>query len=181
MEFRDLSRAVVADVAKCVESVDERAVRALVDALAAGRKVFLVGTGRSGAVLQAMAIRLGHVGVEARVVGSPGCPPVGRGDLVLVGSGSGRTPATLERARAARGAGALVAAVTADPSSPIAEMSAIVVHIPADAAPREGTPHTLRSLFEECLMIVCDCVCRMVQEKLGVSTQDMQSRHSSVE
>jgi len=181
MEFGELSRAVLADVARCVEGVDPGNVDALVDALAAKRRVVLVGTGRSGAVLRAMAVRLGHLGVEARVLGSADHAPIEEGDLVLAGSGSGETPVPLKLTEAAHHAGAKLVVITAAPGSAIARLAQIVVHIPAPVTPQDGTPHTLRSLFEECLLIVCDCVCRLLQERLGLSTDDMQARHSPVE
>jgi len=178
MEFNEVSGTVLADIADCVRGVSADEVRVLVDMLAAKQKVFLIGTGRSGAMLRATAVRLGHLGVEAHLVGEPGCPAPQKGDLVLVGSGSGRTPAALERAERAHRSGAQIAVVTAAPTSPIATLADAVVHIPAPFEPEKRTPHTLRSLFEECLLVVCDCVCRMLQERLGITTEEMQSRHS---
>lgn len=181
MEFDGLSRAVLSDVSRCVESVDACQVRALVDAIATKRKLFLIGSGRSGAMLKAMAIRLWHLDVEAHTVGEPACPPINNGDLVLVGSGSGRTPVSLEQAIEARRAGAAITVITANPLSPIAKLAKMVIRIPANDGSSGSPHHTLRSLFEECLLIVCDCVCRMLQEKLGISTEELQSRHSSNE
>lgn len=181
MEFNELSGTILADIADCIRRVSADEVRVLADMLAAKRKVLLIGTGRSGAMLRAAAVRLKHLGVEAHLVGEPGCPAPQKGDLVLVGSGSGRTPTALERAERAHQAGAQIAVVTAAPSSPIAALADAVVYIPAPVEPERRTPHTLRSLFEECLLIVCDCVCRMLQERLGVSAEEMQKRHSPVE
>ncbi|MFH1732990.1 MAG: SIS domain-containing protein [Planctomycetota bacterium] len=181
MDFETLSRSVLADVARCVQSVDAHQVRVFVDAIASKRRLFLIGSGRSGAMLEAMAVRLGHLDVAAHVAGKPDCPEIKHGDLVLVGSGSGRTPVPLERAIAARRAGAAITLITTNPVSPIAKMAKIVIHVPAAEAPAGSSHHTLRSLFEESLLIICDCACRMLQHKLGFSTEDMQERHSTVE
>jgi len=112
MDFEILSRSVLADVARCVQAVDAHQVRVLVDAIASKRRLFLIATGRSGAMLDAMAVRLGHLDVAAHVVGQPDCPDIKAGDLVLVGSGSGRTRVPLERAIAARRAGASITLIT---------------------------------------------------------------------
>ena len=181
MEFDGLSQSVLADVARCVRSVDAHLVRVLVDAIASKRRLFLIGTGRSGAMLEAMAVRLGHLDVAAHVVGEPDCPDIKAGDLVLVGSGSGRTPVPLEHVIAARRAGASITLITANPVSPIAKMAKMVIHVPAGDTQPGASHHTLRSLFEESLLIICDCVCRMLQDKLGISTDEMQERHSAVE
>jgi 6-phospho-3-hexuloisomerase len=179
MEFGRLSEDVAADVAACLRGVEPGPVEELVAALERSRKVFLIGSGRSGAMLGAMAVRLGHLGIESRRVGASDSP--GEGDLVLVGSGSGATPLPLTQARKAREAGASLTLITADPASPIAGLADGVIHVPAPVIPEDGTPHTLRSLFEECLLLVCDCVCRMLQDRLGLTTADMQSRHSARE
>ncbi len=181
VDFRELSRAVLTDVVRCIGSVEPEEVSALIDAIAAKRKVFLIGTGRSGLMLQAMAVRLSHLGIAAHVIGSAQCPPVRKGDLVLVGSGSGETAVPLGHVRAARECGASIALITAAPDSSIAKLANTVLHVPAPAAPCAGMPHTLRSLFEECLLIICDCVCRMLQDRLGITAEDMQSRHSGRE
>ncbi|MFO7899257.1 MAG: SIS domain-containing protein, partial [Planctomycetota bacterium] len=128
--------------------------------------------------LRAMAIRLGHLGLEARCLGADGRGGIQSGDLVVVGSGSGRTPVPLDQARAAHEAGAPLVAITADPASPIADLADHVIHIPARVTPTNGTPHTLRSLFEESLLVVCDCVCRLLADRLGASADDMQARHA---
>jgi len=178
MRYDTLARQVAGDIARSVAAVDPDAVGDLVDRLARRKKVVLIGTGRSGAVLRAMAVRLGHLGVDARCVGPDDAPRIAGGEFVLVGSGSGRTAVPLRQAEAARAAGAEIVAITADPASPIAELAGLVIHIPAPAAPADGTPHTLRSLFEECLLVVCDCVCKLLADKLGVSTEEMQRRHA---
>lgn len=186
MRFDELRPAVLADVRSCVEGIDGAHVDAMAGELAGRSEVFLLGTGRSGKVLDAMAIRLGHLGIAAHAAGCADCPAVGRADLVLVGTGSGATPAVVRAATAASQAGATLAVITAAPDSPVARLARTLIHIPAPVTPGDGstglaaggTPHTLRSLFEECLMLTCDAICRMVQDRLGLSTDDMQARHA---
>jgi len=206
MEYSEVSRAILADVSRCVGAVNSRQVDQLVEAIAGRRRIFMLGTGRSGAMLQAMGIRLGHLGIHVRHLGAvrqthgaeaahasgtrnsePATqnskldPAIGRGDLLLIGSGSGKTPMVLEHAQPAHDAGAEIVIITADHHSPAAQMANLIVHIPAYTAQAGLTPHTLRSLYEECLLIVGDTVCRMLQERLGVTTREMHSRHSPVE
>jgi len=179
--FDELSRSVLADVAQAVAGVDATRAAALADAIARDRRVFLIGTGRSGAMLHAMSIRLGHLGIDAHLASAADYPSLGNGDLVLIASGSGTTPVPLVRAQTAAEAGATLVVLTAAPSSPIAQLAGTVLHIPAPVTPTDPSPHTLRSLFEESLLIVCDLLCRMVKERLGVTTDDMQARHSPTE
>ena len=87
----------------------------------------------------------------------------------------------LEHAIAARKTGAAITLITASPLSPIAKLAKMVIHVPAGDTQPGASRHTLRSLFEESLLIICDCACRMLQDKLGVSTEEMEERHSEVE
>lgn len=176
--FGNVSKAVLGEIVDCVRRVPPQQVDALAAEVAKYNRVLLVGTGRSGLVLQAMATRLAHLQIKAEFVANA---EIHQGDLVLVGTGSGRTPLVLEQMEKAASAGATFAVITADTSSPAAQQAALIVHIPSYVTPVDGSPHTLRSLFEECLLIVCDCVCRIVQDVKGITTEDMQSRHSTRE
>ena len=176
--FGHVSKAVLAEIVDCVRRVPPSQVDALAAELAKHNRVLLIGTGRSGLVLQAMATRLAHLQINTEFVASAEIQP---GDLVLVGTGSGRTPAVLEFMEKAAAAGAKFAVITADPASPAAQKASLVIHIPSYVTPVDSSPHTLRSLFEECLLIVCDCICRIVQDVKGITTIDMQSHHSKRE
>jgi 6-phospho-3-hexuloisomerase len=75
------------------------------------RRWYASGQGRSGLVAQMAAMRLMHVGFDAHVVGEATAPAIGSRDGLLVVSGSGETPVTLNfpdsagaRAPAGRGA-----------------------------------------------------------------------------
>lgn len=181
MKFDELRKKVLDDVQSCVNKTDAARVDELASLIAERKRVFLVASGRSGCILDAMKVRLEHLGIAGARLSMQNITDVKRGDLVLVGSGSGATTVPLEVSEAAAKAGAEMAIITADPSSKIAKLAKLVIHVPSYVQPEEGSPHTLRSLFEECLLVICDCTCRLVQHKLGVTAAQMQSRHSKVE
>ena len=54
------------------------AVPQLAGEIAAARRVLINGVGRNGLVLQAFAMRLMHIGLDAHFVGQLSAPPVGR-------------------------------------------------------------------------------------------------------
>src|ERR1700734_1021041 len=55
----------------------------------AANRLFVMGAGRTGLALKMAAMRLMHLGLEVHVAGEVTCPAIGRGDLLLVASGSG--------------------------------------------------------------------------------------------
>src|SRR5919108_4888141 len=59
--------------------LDEEPLRALAVAVDRAARVVCAGQGRSGLVAAAFAVRLGHLGLDARVAGEAPQPPGGRG------------------------------------------------------------------------------------------------------
>ena len=54
-------------------------------------RIFVAGAGRSGFVSRGFANRLMHLGYTAYFVGDTTTPPIQPGDLLVIGSGSGKT------------------------------------------------------------------------------------------
>ncbi len=67
-------------------------------------------------------------------------------DLAVVISQSGGSPETLAAGRLARGAGATVVAITADPGSPLAAAASIVLHTPSGVESGAATKSELAAL-----------------------------------
>lgn len=173
-------------VRECVSRIDAAAAASLVAAIASGRRVFVLGAGRSGLVGQSFAMRLRQMALPAFVVGSPGCLAIGTGDLLLLLSGSGGKATHRELVRVAKAAGAALALVTAEERAPLAAEAGIVVRIPSVGAGEEAElnrlPHQpLQSLFEQSLLVFLDAVVVELMERLGVSAAFMRSRHANLE
>lgn len=67
-----------------------------------GRKVLIIGAGRSGLVGKAFAMRLMHLGFNVYVLGETIVPALNNNDLVIAISGSGRTKLVVTAAEAAK-------------------------------------------------------------------------------
>jgi 6-phospho-3-hexuloisomerase len=144
------------------------------------RSVFVTGEGRSGLIGRCFAMRLMHLGLSAYVVGGTTTPACQEGDLLIAVSGSGRTELTDAVAQLASKADVRVAAVTSDPSSPLASHADLVLEIPAR---REETPSVQygRSLFEQCALLALDGIVVELQRHLKLSPKDMSARHANLE
>ena len=89
--FRYCEQIIVQELADVLDHVDEAQIDALVDLIANARKVFFVGVGRVKLALEAIAKRLAHLGVDTVMVGQITEPAICGQDLLIVGSGSGKT------------------------------------------------------------------------------------------
>ncbi len=143
---------------------------------ASSSRVFVVGAGRSGIVLCAFANRLMHLGFTVVVVGETTSPPITTGDTLLVVSASGRTAFPLTCARKARDVGATVIAVLSDKSSPLAEVSHLVVSL--DLASHE---YPLGTLFETSAFLALEGILLSLAQTRGVCEIDMARRHTNLE
>ena len=73
--------------------------------------------------MRALAVRLMHLGKTVYVVGETSTPSITGADLLILGSGSGRTAGLLTMADQARHLGVKILLFTTDAASPLAELA----------------------------------------------------------
>jgi len=114
-----------------IKKVDDEQVEAMIEEIiytkAKDGRIFVAGTGRTGLVGKAFAMRLYHLGFDVVVLGETIVPSANKRDCLIAISGSGRTDFTVDSAALARKIGARVIAITSDTNSPLAKMSDITV------------------------------------------------------
>lgn len=181
----ELSHELLLEVTGAVRCVQESDLHALVDELERAKKIFCVGAGRSGILLQAFCMRLNHLGFEAYMAGGLPCPPVSQGDLIVVASGSGQTRSVAAIVAQGRGAGARVAMFTARNPQSDAIQADVVIHI---SAPTQLVNHEsqvsrqpMRTLFEQTLFVLCESVVWGLKAKNGIGEAEMAARHANLE
>ncbi len=155
------------------------AVPALARDIAAARRIAVYGVGRNGLALQALAMRLAHLGLDAQFVGQLTAGPVGPGDLFLVAAATGRLPSADALAATAQAAGTRVVVITARPER-VAGADR-VVHLPAQTmadAPASQLP--LGSPFELALWLLGDLVVVELMALLGRSNDALAARHANL-
>ena len=173
------------EIEKVVSAVSPEQVEALIAALNEAECIFVGGAGRSLLMMQAFAMRLVHLGITVYVVGETTTPAIGPGHLLIVGSGSGQTRLTLATVEAAKARQARVCAITAHPTSPIARAADLVVEIPTPVTVAPSVTRSSQqppgSLFEQCLLVVCDTIVMRLMQRLGVTEEQMRARHTKFE
>lgn len=195
---RDAIIQIIDYVSKATELISDNEKDSMIDALLnsrkEGRKIFVIGAGRSGLVAKAFAMRLMHMDFDVYVVGETIMPPMKKGDVLIAISGSGRTRTVVSVAEAAKSIGAKVIALTTYPDSPLAKLADIVVRIPGrtklaieeDYIIRQVRGHheplaPLGTLFEVTTLVFLDGVVVELMNKLGITEEDMKERHANIE
>ena len=153
-------------------------------ALRGARRVFVLGAGRSGLALKMTAMRLMHLGLEVHVVGDVTTPAIAAGDALLVASGSGTTAGILRSANTAAEVGAQIVCLTTDGSSPLAELAAVTVVVPAAQKQDHGGTRSAQysgGLFEQSVVFVGDAIFHSLWLATGAAADELWPRHANLE
>lgn len=185
MKFQKLKEDVCKEIRFVLSKVEENEEEAFIDHILKANRLFFVGVGRVMLMLQAFAKRLKHLGLDSYVVGETTIPGIQKGDFLVAGSGSGETLTTVNIARLAKKHQAKVALITSSPHSTLKELSDVSVRIPCPTKlhlPGEiSCKQPMTNLFEQSLLIFCDCVSMIIQDKLNVSEEEMWKVHANLE
>jgi 6-phospho-3-hexuloisomerase len=185
MRFSEAQRLVVAEIAATLDTISDHEVDALTERIVLADRVFFTGVGRVLLALEAIAKRLGHLGVATVVVGQVTEPAITNRDLLIVGSGSGESAIPLAIAAKAKSLGATVAHIGANPESSMREFADVFVHIPVQTKFSTGTAvnsvQPMTSLFEQCLLLLGDSLALTFMESRGLDLGDLWRYHANLE
>ena len=105
-------------------------------------------------------------------------------DLLIVGSGSGKTGFPLFIAGKAKSFGAKVARIGIVEDCPMKEYTDLFVHVPAAGKPGSGTKPSeqpMTSLFEQSLLLVGDAIAMSLVRKQGIDLDSLWEFHANLE
>jgi len=182
-----LIRQVLSELDACVNQVSVESLTQAVALIESAPRIFVAGAGRSGLCMRAIGMRLMHLGKTVYVVGETTIPGIAAKDLLILGSGSGRTSSLLMMARQARSHDSKILLFTTDASSPMAELADQLVLIPAPSlGMKEGerdhpSIQPMGTLFEQSLLILCDSLILSLMRQTNVSAAQMFERHANLE
>lgn len=169
-----------------LEEMDESAAEQLTRMLLRARRIFVTGKGRSGHIAQCFSMRLMQMGFDVHVPGESTCPRIKRADLMIAISCSGTTTSTVQFARISKDSGAKVAAVTAVPDAPLAELADHVLLVPVTGKDvKKRYRYVLgpynNTLFEEALLLYFDAMVYSILERKGIPKRLLSLRHTNLE
>ena len=176
---------ILSELEQVLSRVEDDAVCEFINLILKAKKVFVMGVGRVMLMSQAFAKRLGHLRINSFVVGETTMPSIGKGDLLIVASGSGETLTCANVARLAKKHGAEIALVTARKDSTIKRLSRFAIRIPSptkvDVTPEIISRQPMTNLFEQSLLLFYDAVSIMIQNKKGITEKDLWKLHANLE
>lgn len=188
---KEVSSWLLSGIGGIVQGIEDDEINRMVEVVldAMDNKILLLGTGRSGFVGRAFALRLMHLGFSVYVSGETITPALTPDDLVLAISGSGTTTTVVAQAEVAKSVGSKIIAVTSHPDSPLAELSDDIVVVKGRtkidqefdydgrqiAGKYDNAP--LGTMFELSVMVFLDSVIAELMQKLGIHEIDLRRRH----
>lgn len=177
------TQTIIQELERSANGLAETGLDALIEKIKASRRVFVYGTGRSGLMLKAFAMRLMQLGLTSYVVGETTTPSIEKGDLLIVASASGETASVCMTAQSALKQGAELAIITSAPESTLGRLQRpdIVIEAATKFSTSQASIQPLGSLFEQMLLVLFDAVSlKMSREKQG-GNEEMARRHASLE
>jgi len=192
---KEVSSWILAGIGGVIQSIDEVEIGRMIDVIMAVRehKILLLGTGRSGFVGRAFALRLMHLGFNVYVSGETITPALTADDLVLVISGSGTTTTVVAQAEVAKSVGSRVVAVTSHLDSPLGRVADEVVLVKGRTKIDQITDYEgrqisgvydnapLGTMFELSVMVFLDSVIAALMQRLSIHEIDLRARHANAE
>lgn len=175
-----LTEAVRSELSLAVEilaHVQEDQIEVLMDGILEAEDVFVSGAGRTGYVARCLAMRLMQMGFHTHVVGDSVTPRIGKKDLLIACSVSGKTQTTCILSASAARIGAKVIAITSDKSSPLAEVARAAVILPWPL----GNPPKMASAMEMAMLLFFDGLVSHIMGERGITEEDLLSRHTNLE
>jgi 6-phospho-3-hexuloisomerase len=144
----------------------------------------LFGCGREGLMMQALAMRLHHLGRTVCMQGDMAAFSLGPGDLFLCAAGPGELATASALCSVAHAAGARVLVVTAEPEGATAAMADELLVIPAQTMARDiggASVLPMGSLFEGAMFLIFEVLVLGVRDTLGETAETMRARHTNME
>lgn len=160
---------------RALADITEQDVERLTSAILTGKRIFIFGVGRSGLVGQTFAIRLVQMGLRVYFVGDMTTPIIGKDDVLLVISNTGKTMSAVKTAEIAKRLGTRVISVTSETGSSLAKYSDLVIPVRSSTGGEEAP---LGTIFEDATLLFFDTVVPVLMRKLKVTEKDMRNNHA---
>lgn len=159
-------------------------IELLINTYTKNRMVFIYGAGRSGFIGRCFAQRLMHLGIKSCFISDTVTYRYKDKDLLITISGSGETTSPFAIAKKAKEIGGTLVTLTANPLSNISKISDIIIQIEGKSKDKAIVNETLApytSLFDISTLAILDSIGGILMKKLGVSEEQIDKRHASIE
>ena len=184
--YKELYELVLEEHRKVFEAQPRKDLDALMKAVAEAGRIFVFGAGREGIAARSFAMRIMHLGKDTFWLLDDTTPGMREGDLFIAVNGSGKIGYIDYFLDQARKTGAKIAVITGAPTERTPSEADVNVFVPA--AVYKGTdPRVVPSaqpmgnLYEQHLFLLFDILVMMLEKKMKLTHEQMESRHRNVE
>jgi 6-phospho-3-hexuloisomerase len=182
LSFSDSAKQVLIEMSGVLEKVNEQEVERFVARISRAKKIVILGAGRMGIVSKSFAMRLKHFGLNAYCYGDSNVPNIGKGDLLIVCSGSGETRTILKLCEVAKEHNCPIFLISTKTSSSMAKLASDIVVIPAPSKTDDNfSIQPMTSLNEQSLWIFFDTIVLLLMKALKKTEKDLWKAHSILE
>jgi len=166
-------------------ALSNRAKENFIGKILGANSVFFSAQGRAGFVLRCFCMRLMHLGFQVYFCGETVTPAITGDDLLIVLSGSGETPSTIEAVKSAKAHNAVAYGILGNPDSKIAALVDNSIHLPGTTKlHRKSEPVSLQmagSLFEQSAFFFLEAVVLELYQERKQDIGSISSRHAVIE
>ncbi len=176
--YIDAARYILGHLDGALRNFNGKKSTSFVKRLLSAKRIFIYGSGRSGLVGRAFAIRLLHLGLIVYVIGESITPSIRKGDVVVVISRTGETYPVLVTAQIARNMGIEIICIVENEKSSIAKLSDLIIALPLKSDSERSKYAPLGTLFEIAAQIYLDGIIAELMARLNQTENDMRERHA---
>ena len=185
MNPQALGEAILDENRHLLAMVSKGEVDHLIKEIDKASRIFCAAQGRSGYILRCFCMRLMQLGYPAFFVGETITPRIGKGDMLIVLSGSGQTTLTQEWVRAARQRGATTSGVIGVEDSPIGTALDYSLSLPPgsklESSKEFYSIQPPRSLFEQAAFVLLETIVLALYQRQGSNGEALLERHANLE
>ena len=168
-----------------LQGLSDKKVEDFIQRILGARAIFFCAQGRSGFILRCFCMRLMHLGYKVYFCGETITPAIEPGDMLVVLSGSGETPSTLEAVKASKRRKAFTFAIVGNIESRIASVVDRYIHLPGTTKlRRDSEPQSLQmagSLFEQAAFMFLEAIILILHQEQLAGSDSFASRHTVIE
>lgn len=176
---------IVRENRSLVKHVSEKAAADFIQYIRHAESIFFCAQGRSGFILRCFCMRLMHLGYRVYFCGETVTPAITHKDLLIVLSGSGDTPSTLEAVKSAKERSAETYGILGNNDSQIGRLVDHSLCVPGTTKLcRAGEPESAQmagSLFEQSAFLFLEAVVLMIYQTRKGDIGAVSSRHAVIE
>jgi 6-phospho-3-hexuloisomerase len=185
LKIKEKIEAILQENKRLLETLDKEAVDAFVGKIMTAGTVFFSAQGRSGFILRCFCMRLMHLGYTVHFCGETVTPAIRRGDLLIVMSGSGETPSSIEAVKVAKERNAFTFGILGNLNSAIGSQVDGRIHLPGTTKlGLESEPSSAQmggSLFEQSAFLFLEAVVMALYLEAVEDMGSVSPRHAVIE